>query len=72
MKKDEEDSTELHESPYTLPNALTIARIAACPFLAWAIVKGNFELATGILVTSGLTDWVRVLTNNLSLPLDAD
>ncbi|KLT46182.1 hypothetical protein CC85DRAFT_281841 [Cutaneotrichosporon oleaginosum] len=55
-KKNEQ--VELHESPYTLPNALTIARIAACPFLAWSIVKGDFEVATAILVTSGLTDWL--------------
>ncbi|GMK57536.1 hypothetical protein CspeluHIS016_0403700 [Cutaneotrichosporon spelunceum] len=52
------EPTELHESPYTLPNALTVARIAACPFLAYAIVKGDFQIATGILVASGLTDWL--------------
>ncbi|BEI86350.1 hypothetical protein CcaverHIS002_0606370 [Cutaneotrichosporon cavernicola] len=57
-KPEKEEPTELHESPYTLPNALTVARIAACPFLAWAIVKGDFEIATGILVASGLTDWL--------------
>lgn len=50
---------ELHESPYTIPNALTLARIASCPVLAWSIVDGNYELATGILVASGFTDWVR-------------
>ncbi|KAL7419355.1 hypothetical protein Q5752_006193 [Cryptotrichosporon argae] len=49
---------ELHESPYTLPNALTIARICACPFLAYAIVQGQTELATGILVVGGLSDWL--------------
>ncbi|BEJ17182.1 hypothetical protein CspHIS471_0605830 [Cutaneotrichosporon sp. HIS471] len=57
-KQGKEEPTELHESPYTLPNALTVARIVACPFLAWAIVKGDFEIATGILVASGLTDWL--------------
>ncbi|WOO76691.1 Cardiolipin synthase (CMP-forming) [Vanrija pseudolonga] len=57
-KKGTEEVTELHESPYTLPNALTLARIAACPFLGYAIVEGHFELATGILVVGGFTDWL--------------
>ncbi|KAL1413003.1 hypothetical protein Q8F55_000752 [Vanrija albida] len=57
-KKGTEEVTELHESPYTLPNALTLARIASCPFLAYAIVQGQFELATGILVAGGFTDWL--------------
>lgn len=55
------DEVELHESPYTIPNALTLVRIAACPYLAYSIVQGNYELATGILVASGLTDWVRLV-----------
>ncbi|RSH87960.1 uncharacterized protein EHS24_000483 [Apiotrichum porosum] len=49
---------EIHESPYTLPNALTLARIASCPFLAYSIVHGNFEVATGLLVAGGFTDWL--------------
>lgn len=54
----EKDSQELHESPYTLPNALTVARIIACPFLGYSIVKGDFAMATGILAVSGFTDWL--------------
>lgn len=56
--KDNEKDPELHESPYTLPNALTLARIVACPFLGYAIVKGDFATATGILAVSGFTDWL--------------
>ncbi|WVW82550.1 hypothetical protein I302_104561 [Kwoniella bestiolae CBS 10118] len=49
---------ELHESPYTLPNALTLARIIACPFLGYTIVQGDFAWATGILFASGVSDWL--------------
>jgi cardiolipin synthase len=49
---------ELHESPYTIPNALTTARILACPFLGYAIIHSQFGWATGILLVSGFTDWV--------------
>ncbi|WVF70245.1 hypothetical protein IAT40_005034 [Kwoniella sp. CBS 6097] len=52
------DEPELHESPYTVPNALTMARIFACPFLGYTIVNGNYVWATGILFASGLTDWL--------------
>lgn len=57
-EKEKNEDTELHESPYTLPNALTLARIIACPFLGYAIVKGDFAVATGILAASGITDWL--------------
>ncbi|WVN89145.1 CDP-diacylglycerol-glycerol-3-phosphate 3-phosphatidyltransferase [Cryptococcus depauperatus CBS 7841] len=49
---------ELYESPYTIPNALTLARILACPILGYEIIQGNHEWATGILFASGLTDWL--------------
>ena len=53
--------SELHESPYTWPNALTVARIIACPFLGYTIVQGDFAWATGILAASGFSDWVSSL-----------
>jgi hypothetical protein len=51
-------NADLHESPYTVPNALTIGRIIACPFLGYNIVKGNLEWATGILLVGGFSDMV--------------
>lgn len=44
---------------YTLPNLLTLSRIISCPVLGYAILDGNFHLATGLLVYAGLTDLVR-------------
>ncbi|ORX33464.1 CDP-alcohol phosphatidyltransferase-domain-containing protein [Kockovaella imperatae] len=49
---------ELHESPYTLPNALTLARILACPWLGYEIIHEEYAWATGILFASGLSDWL--------------
>lgn len=46
------------ENIYTIPNALTISRICACPILGWSILQGDFHLATGLLVYAGLTDLV--------------
>ncbi|KAI0328712.1 hypothetical protein GY45DRAFT_1326006 [Cubamyces sp. BRFM 1775] len=48
----------IRENIYTLPNLLTLSRIAACPVLGWAIVHDDFYLATGLLVYAGLTDLV--------------
>ncbi|KAL7414916.1 CDP-alcohol phosphatidyltransferase-domain-containing protein [Mrakia frigida] len=48
----------LHEDIYTIPNLLTISRIAACPVLAYSIVQGDFVTATAILAYAGVTDWV--------------
>lgn len=47
------------ENPYTLPNALTLSRILACPVLAWTIIHDQSALAGGLLVYAGVTDWVR-------------
>lgn len=49
---------ELHESPYTLPNALTLARILACPVLGYTIVQEQFAWATGLLFACGVSDWL--------------
>lgn len=56
---DPEVENEIRENIYTIPNALTVSRILACPILGWAIVQGKFGLATGILVYAGVSDWVR-------------
>lgn len=55
----EKGSIELHENIYTIPNLLTVSRILACPALGYFIVKGDFVLATGLLVYAGTTDFVR-------------
>ncbi|TRM57913.1 CDP-alcohol phosphatidyltransferase-domain-containing protein [Schizophyllum amplum] len=46
------------ENIYTIPNLLTASRIVACPFLGYAILHGNFHVATALLVYAGLTDLV--------------
>ncbi|KAL7008022.1 hypothetical protein EMMF5_002204 [Cystobasidiomycetes sp. EMM_F5] len=49
---------EPRENIYTIPNLLTVSRIVACPFLGYAIVQGDFKMATGLLVYAGATDWI--------------
>lgn len=54
-----EPAKTLKTAIYTLPNLLTLSRIVSCPVLGYAILDGNFHLATGLLVYAGLTDLVR-------------
>ncbi|KAJ9094057.1 hypothetical protein QFC21_006158 [Naganishia friedmannii] len=56
--EDKSTTPELRESPYTIPNALTLARILSCPVLGYCVVQGEFEWATGILVLGGFSDWL--------------
>ncbi|KAH8833225.1 CDP-alcohol phosphatidyltransferase-domain-containing protein [Flagelloscypha sp. PMI_526] len=53
---DSDNKPTIRENIYTIPNLLTLSRIAACPVLGWSIVKGDFHLATGLLVYAGITD----------------
>ncbi|EPQ56283.1 hypothetical protein GLOTRDRAFT_74874 [Gloeophyllum trabeum ATCC 11539] len=55
---EERRSKPIRENVYTWPNLLTMSRIAACPVLGYAIVKGDFYIATSLLVYAGLTDFV--------------
>lgn len=59
-KRKEKKDPPVHEDIYTLPNALTLSRILACPVLGWSILEGNFTLATGLLAYAGITDWVSI------------
>ncbi|KLO12688.1 hypothetical protein SCHPADRAFT_829057 [Schizopora paradoxa] len=52
------ESRIIKENIYTIPNALTLSRIAACPFLGWSILNGDFANATALLLYAGMTDWV--------------
>lgn len=56
-----ETSVITRENIYTIPNALTLSRILVCPVLGWSILDGNFQLASGILVYAGVSDWVNKL-----------
>src|ERR1700722_12405396 len=46
------------ENVYTIPNLLTVSRILACPVLGWSVLKGDFYLATSLLLYAGFTDLV--------------
>jgi hypothetical protein len=55
---DDKGRKTFRENVYTIPNLLTVSRIAACPVLGWSILDGNFNLATSLLLYAGLTDLV--------------
>jgi hypothetical protein len=58
----------LRENIYTIPNLLTVSRILACPLLGWSILKGDFHLATSLLVYAGCTDLVSLFFYPLPHP----
>jgi len=46
------------KGPWTLPNFITLLRLAALPFFLVAIADGRFDIALGIFVLAGLSDGV--------------
>ncbi|GAA6019565.1 hypothetical protein JCM11491_001339 [Sporobolomyces phaffii] len=46
------------ENIYTIPNALTLARILACPVIGYYVVKGELGIATSLLFVAGVSDLV--------------
>lgn len=42
--------------PFTIPNGITLLRLALTPFLVLAIVSGNHLVALGIFVAAGISD----------------
>ncbi len=46
------------KGPWTLPNFITLVRLAALPFFLMSIADGRFEIALGIFVAAGLSDGV--------------
>ena len=57
---------DLHENIYTVPNALTLSRILACPLLGYYIVQSQFMPATILLFYAGVSDLVRIFLCLLS------
>ncbi|RBQ85745.1 hypothetical protein VDGD_06296 [Verticillium dahliae] len=49
-------SKTLHEDIYTIPNLLTLSRLAAAPFVGYFILQDNHAWALGLLAYSGVTD----------------
>lgn len=43
----------VHRDNINIPNALSVGRIAACPFLAWAVVTGHYAPALGGACAAG-------------------
>lgn len=46
------------KGPWTLPNFITLIRLAALPFFLLAIADDRFDIALAIFVAAGLSDFV--------------
>ena len=46
------------KGPWTLPNFITLLRLAALPFFLVAISDGRFGIALAIFVAAGLSDGI--------------
>ncbi|RZF34295.1 hypothetical protein LSTR_LSTR015125, partial [Laodelphax striatellus] len=56
MKEKMEEIIE-RENIWTIPNMLTVLRIAMSPFLGYLICQNNYELALGLVIFAGFTDF---------------
>ena len=52
---------ERRENPYTIPNAITIARMAATPVIGHFVLQGELGKATALLFVAGFSDLVSPL-----------
>ncbi len=50
------EEVEKRLRPLTLPNFITLTRMAIVPFFVIAVSEGDYSLALGVLVIAGLTD----------------
>lgn len=69
---EERRKPDLYENIYTLPNLLTLSRIASCPLLGYYIVTNQTLPATLTLAYAGVSDLVRRLALFLLKCLGAD
>jgi cardiolipin synthase len=46
------------KGPWTLPNFITLLRLAALPFFLLAIADGRFGIALGLFVAAGVSDGI--------------
>ncbi|XP_036606454.1 cardiolipin synthase (CMP-forming) [Trichosurus vulpecula] len=46
----------LYENPWTIPNLLSMTRIALAPVLGYLIIEEDFNVALGVFALAGLTD----------------
>ncbi len=46
------------KGPWTLPNFITLLRLAVLPFFLYAISVGRFDVALGVFVAAGISDGI--------------
>lgn len=56
-KKDIKSATGMRENVLTIPNVLSMLRLALIPLIVWSYhIKGSYQLAGGLIIASGVTD----------------
>jgi len=69
---DSADTTqpEADGGPFTLPNAITFARLCAVPAAIWLMLHGRLDIAFWVFVAAGISDgldgWLARITNSRS------
>ena len=58
MREDRSVGSVLLRGPWTLPNFITLLRLAALPFFLYAISQGRFGIALIIFVAAGISDGI--------------
>lgn len=56
-RKNTKPTTGMRQKVVTIPNILSMFRIALIPLIVWAYhIKGEYQLAGGLIIASGATD----------------
>lgn len=58
----ESKAKDQFENIVTIPNILTVSRMAMCPVLGYLVVQNNYTTAFGLFVAAGVTDLVISFT----------
>ena len=62
-KATESKPKEQFENIVTIPNILTVSRMAMCPVLGYLVIQNNYTTAFGLFVAAGITDLVSFFTS---------
>jgi hypothetical protein len=58
---EEGSPVQTRENIYTIPNALTVSRILACPVIGYAILHDQYYLSTSLLAYAAISDAVSTM-----------
>ena len=60
------------EDIYTIPNMLSMTRLALSPYIGYSIIQGNYKVALGVFGVAAITDLVLFPDNHIQNLIEMD